>query len=121
MTPYKKKKKAILGPVVLRVRLWTLGKASLCRLMLTSLGRFHVELSWELPVTLELILASPPPVRSDVPYRYSRTTEDAWPAANAYAFLAHEQKNLACIFTVRAVMPCLGLPSSHCRQVARPL
>lgn len=29
---------------------------------------------------------SPPPVSSDLPYRYSRTTEDAWPAANAYAF-----------------------------------
>lgn len=40
----------------------------------------------------------------DVPCCNSRTSE------HAYAFLAHEQKNLACIFNVRAVMLWLGFP-----------
>lgn len=48
----------------------------------------------------------------------SHTSEDAWQVADAYAFLAHEQKNLACIFTVRAVTPCPGLPRSRFRQMA---
>lgn len=40
----------------------------------------------------------------DVPCCNSRTSE------HAYAFLAHEQKNLACICNVRTVMLWLGLP-----------
>lgn len=101
------KKNAILVPTDLSVRSWTFGKAFQFAVALQAM-RADGEVTRMFLCKAFLGTGSNSRVYRlhllDVPCCNSRTSE------HAYAFLAHEQKNLACILNVRTVMLWLGLP-----------